>query len=125
MVTAHFLHAWRQGHALSLEQMIAEAVALTAKAESIITSVQPYPAGLTAREIEVLRLIADGLSNHEIAGRLIITVSTVKWHLNNLFGKLAVHSRTQALAQRPQLARRLERVRLGEDEVDLGAACLG
>jgi LuxR family maltose regulon positive regulatory protein len=52
---------------------------------------------LTARELEVLRLIADGASNHAIAEQLVITVGTVKRHINNLFGKLGVQSRTQAI----------------------------
>ena len=52
---------------------------------------------LTARELEVLRLIADGASNHAIAEQLVITVGTVKRHVNNLFDKLGVRSRTQAI----------------------------
>jgi LuxR family transcriptional regulator, maltose regulon positive regulatory protein len=52
---------------------------------------------LTEREIEILRLVDNGLSNNEIAGKLIVTVGTVKKHLNNIFGKLGVSSRTQAL----------------------------
>jgi LuxR family maltose regulon positive regulatory protein len=52
---------------------------------------------LTARELEVLRLIAEGANNSEIAERLVIAVGTVKRHINSLFGKLAVESRTQAL----------------------------
>jgi LuxR family maltose regulon positive regulatory protein len=52
---------------------------------------------LTERELEVLRLIADGASNQAIADRLSIAVGTVKRHINNLFGKLGVQSRTQAI----------------------------
>jgi ATP/maltotriose-dependent transcriptional regulator MalT len=54
---------------------------------------------LSGREIEVLRLIAAGLSNQEIAGRLIIAPGTVKRHINNIYGKLGVQSRTQAVAR--------------------------
>lgn len=51
---------------------------------------------LTQRETSVLRLVAEGLANKEIARRLSITEKTVKAHLNNIFAKLDVHSRTQA-----------------------------
>ena len=54
---------------------------------------------LSEREVEVLRLIAAGLSNQEIAGRLIIAPGTVKRHINNIYGKLDVQSRTQAVAR--------------------------
>ena len=52
---------------------------------------------LSEREIEVLRLIAQGLSNPEIAGRLFVAVSTIKTHINNIFGKLGVKTRIQAV----------------------------
>jgi LuxR family maltose regulon positive regulatory protein len=54
---------------------------------------------LTARELEVLRLIAAGKSNGEIATSMVVAVSTVKAHINSIFGKLDVTSRTQALVR--------------------------
>jgi LuxR family maltose regulon positive regulatory protein len=53
---------------------------------------------LTTREIEVLRLIEAGCSNQDIAGNLVISIPTVKRHISNIYAKLGVESRTQALA---------------------------
>jgi LuxR family maltose regulon positive regulatory protein len=58
---------------------------------------------LSERELEVLRLIAAGCSNREIADRLVIAVSTVKWYVNALYGKLQVESRTKAIARAREL----------------------
>ena len=52
---------------------------------------------LTPRELEVLRMIADGMSNKAIAWRLSISEHTVKYHLSSVFGKLGVSSRTEAV----------------------------
>jgi LuxR family maltose regulon positive regulatory protein len=54
---------------------------------------------LSEREQEVLNLIARGLSNHEIAQKLVVTVSTIKTHLNNIYAKLHVHTRLQAVTK--------------------------
>jgi LuxR family maltose regulon positive regulatory protein len=54
---------------------------------------------LSEREREVLLLVAEGLSNREIAQRLFLSLSTVKVHTYNIYGKLGVHSRTQAVAK--------------------------
>jgi len=53
---------------------------------------------LSDRELEVLQHVAEGLSNREIALKLCIAHGTVKNHLQNIYGKLQVHSRTQAVA---------------------------
>jgi LuxR family maltose regulon positive regulatory protein len=58
---------------------------------------------LTERELEILRLVAAGASNREIAEQVIVTVGTVKKHLNNIFSKLEVQSRTQALVRAREL----------------------
>ncbi|MCP4535338.1 MAG: response regulator transcription factor, partial [Delftia sp.] len=58
---------------------------------------------LTEREIEVLRLVAAGLSNREIADELFVTVGTVKRHVSNVYGKLNVNKRTQAVARAREL----------------------
>jgi LuxR family maltose regulon positive regulatory protein len=70
--------------------------AVTPKSES-------HPNSLNEREMEVLRLIHVGLTNQEIADQMVIAVSTVKWHINHLYAKLGVHTRTQALAQAKEL----------------------
>jgi ATP/maltotriose-dependent transcriptional regulator MalT len=55
--------------------------------------------GISQRELEVLTLISDGLSNQEIGERLFISESTIKTHVSNLFVKLDVKRRTQAVTR--------------------------
>jgi len=58
---------------------------------------------LSERELEVLQLLAEGLTNQEIAARLFLTLNTVKVHTRNIYSKLNVHSRTQAIARSQEL----------------------
>ncbi|MER6567677.1 response regulator transcription factor [Streptomyces sp. NPDC001093] len=60
-------------------------------------TVEAPPDGLTARETEVLLLIAEGLSNQEIARKLHVSTATVKTHINNLFSKTGLKDRAQAV----------------------------
>jgi LuxR family maltose regulon positive regulatory protein len=58
---------------------------------------------LSERELEILQLMATGMSNQALAETLILTVGTIKWHLNNIYGKLGVRSRTEAVARAREL----------------------
>jgi DNA-binding NarL/FixJ family response regulator len=55
------------------------------------------PDGLTPREAEVLALIAEGLTNAEIADRLVVSAATVKTHVNHIFAKTGARDRAQAV----------------------------
>ncbi len=61
------------------------------------------PEALSEREVEVLRLMADGLKNQEIADRLVVSLNTVRYHSKNIFGKLGVDNRTAAVARAREL----------------------
>ncbi len=64
---------------------------------------QPLIEPLSERELEVLRRVAAGYSNQEIAQELVLAVSTVKKHISNIYGKLGAGSRTQAVARAREL----------------------
>ena len=55
-----------------------------------------YPGGLSAREVEVLRLVAAGMTNAAVAEHLFLSPRTVNWHLGSIYRKLGLHSRTEA-----------------------------
>jgi len=58
---------------------------------------------LTVRELQVLRLLADGLTYREIAGQICVGLNTVRTHIKNIYSKLFVHKRSQAIAKAREL----------------------
>jgi len=79
------------------ESWLHPAVARKLLQEIVHPSAQPpAPDPLTARELEVLKLVAQGHSNQEIADQLVLSEPTVRTHVSNILGKLHLASRTQA-----------------------------
>ena len=101
---ANFLVAWNAGQAMTPEQALAvQEDAANLKPPTIAqssTTIKPaYPASpdtLTAREVEVLRLVTKGLTNPQVADQLIISPLTVNAHLRSIYSKLGVTSRAAA-----------------------------
>ena len=79
------------------ERLVAAVVSQPAGAASGPGTERKLPDGLTAREAEVLTLLASGLSNAEIAGRLFLSNATVKTHINRIFAKTGARDRAQAV----------------------------
>lgn len=113
---AEFAQAWQRGESADIKTVIdslahayndlpglnpAPITSNSIPAHSAVpaTSNDSLPEPLSERELEVLALIAGGLSNSDIAEKLSLTIGTVKTHARNIFGKLNVKSRTQAIAQ--------------------------
>ncbi|HWO69386.1 MAG TPA: LuxR C-terminal-related transcriptional regulator [Actinomycetota bacterium] len=69
------------------------ALGAATEAQRAVSMLEPRPGGLTARETEVARLVAQGLSNDEIAARLVLSVRTVERHLSNVYAKLGAEGR--------------------------------
>ena len=71
--------------------------------DEVAPGTPPGPAGLveplSERELEVLQLVATGLTNREIAGELVVAIGTVKAHVHNITGKLGARNRTEAVAR--------------------------
>ena len=88
---------WAEGRAMTMDQAIAEAQAISVSERPPRPApVAPIPAGLTAREVEVLRLLAHGLTDAQIAETLVISPRTVNAHLRAIYSKLGVTTRTAA-----------------------------
>jgi len=96
-----FRTAWAVGRSMTPEQALATQEPRTPQAAPIPSSSAvppppPAPFGLTGREREVLRLLAEGLTNPQIAERLVISLPTVSTHVTSIFNKLQVNSRSAA-----------------------------
>ena len=96
-----FAAAWAQGRTLTPDQALQVQLPRTALPPSPSTPVAErmqisYPAGLTPREVEVLRLVAQGLTNEHVASHLVISPRTVDTHLTSIYSKIGVSSRSAA-----------------------------
>jgi len=102
-----FAAAWAEGREMTLEQVLAEQARATTPGQTstVPTIQQPadtaappptYPDELTPREVEVLRLLASGLSNAQMAEKLIISPRTVHAHVRSIYSKLGITSRSSA-----------------------------
>ncbi|MFL5655871.1 MAG: LuxR C-terminal-related transcriptional regulator, partial [Ktedonobacteraceae bacterium] len=97
-----FAAAWAEGRAMTLEQVLAAQgpVSMAAPIPADLVTAPPVPKastyGLTAREFEVLRLVAQGLTDPQVAEKLVISPHTVNSHLKAIYGKLGVSSRSAA-----------------------------
>ena len=109
MLGDDFVVAWDAGRAFSPAEAVADAFAALDEIGSLVMPGAPAStdsglvAGLTSRELEVLRLLVAGGSNREIADALFVSPRTVQAHLANLFGKLDVHTRAGAVARAYEL----------------------
>ena len=88
-----FEAAWTEGRSMTLDQV------LVAPGQTATAPAKPspmYPAGLTAREVEVLRIVARGQANEQVAEQLAISPRTVNTHLTSIYSKIGVESCTTA-----------------------------
>ncbi len=91
-----FAQALSDGRAIAPAQALAAYKALPMQTPRRAKRSPAYPAGLTAREVEVLRLVAAGLTDAQVAEHLVISLRTVTTHLTSIYNKLGVNSRTAA-----------------------------
>ena len=91
-----FETAWSEGRAMSTKQAIDHALEYQATSKEQPPPSEEYPAGLSAREVEVLKLVANGMTNAQIARELYISPRTVNAHMGSVYHKIGSHSRAEA-----------------------------
>jgi predicted ATPase/DNA-binding CsgD family transcriptional regulator len=99
-----FAAAWEEGRTMALEHVLAAqepvpmlpAMSANPSMPPPIANAPTYPDGLTAREVEVLRLVTQGLTDPQVAQQLVISPHTVNSHLKAIYGKLGISSRSAA-----------------------------
>ncbi len=99
MGSTAFDEAWARGQAMTLEQAITYVLKDSPSPTKSPFSEPSVDQPCNERELEILRLMADGLNSREIAQHLYLSVGTVRWYLKQIYSKLNVHSRSQAIAQ--------------------------
>jgi DNA-binding CsgD family transcriptional regulator len=92
-----FAAAWAQGRSMTPQQALAaQGQKPTPSPTATVAPSPTYPAGLTAREVEVLSLLAAGLTDVQIADKLVLSPRTVHTHISSIYNKLGVTSRSVA-----------------------------
>ncbi len=93
-----FAARWAEGRSMSPEQAIAAQGKIVSPPATASTAPATYPAGLTPREVEVLSLVVLGMTNTQIAHKLIVSEKTVATHLTHIFNKTNSENRAAATA---------------------------
>ena len=94
---ARYGEAFEEGQRMSREEVIAYALGSDPRPKKVVTAASKAPGGLSRRELEVARLMADGATNADAAAQLFISERTVESHVTNIFNKLGVDSRVQVV----------------------------
>jgi predicted ATPase/DNA-binding CsgD family transcriptional regulator/transcriptional regulator with XRE-family HTH domain len=102
LTPAAFEKAWTDGHTTALQYVVADAIAFEDRATASVSPTaagsQPSTRTLTTREREVVVLVARGLTNRQIAGKLVVTEATVAKHIEHILAKLEFSSRVETAA---------------------------
>jgi DNA-binding NarL/FixJ family response regulator len=94
-----FAARWNEGRNMTPEQALAaQGEGIVPPSATTVSAPITYPAGLTAREVEVLRLVAKGMTNAQIAQELVLSEKTVATHLTHIFNKTNSENRAAAVA---------------------------